>query len=237
MGSNQILKRFDLKGKVAVITGAGGELCGAMAEALGGMGVSVAVLDLRLDKAEARARSIIKAGGIAAPFRCDVLDVAEIKQCCENINGLCGPPDFLINGAGGNDPKGSTATEFHPPPGSGAGVPPVTRASRPRTHQGFPPLPIGWGEGRGEGPGSFFHLDPPSLRSVFDLNFFGTFLVTQVFSRPMVERGSGAIVNISSMSAFRPLTKVVAYSAAKAAVSNFTQWLAVHFSHTGVRVN
>jgi NAD(P)-dependent dehydrogenase (short-subunit alcohol dehydrogenase family) len=205
---NEILKSFDLRGKVAVITGGGGELCGAMAEALGRMGVSVAVLDIRLDKAEARAESILKAGGDAAAIRCDVLNAGEVKQCCETVSRLWGSPDFLVNGAGGNDPRGSTAAEFHD----------SARLS-------------------GGGEQSFFDLDPAGFRQVFDLNFFGTFLVTQTFARGMVAKGGGAIVNIASMSALRPLTKVAAYSAAKASVANFTQWLAVHFSHTGIRVN
>jgi NAD(P)-dependent dehydrogenase (short-subunit alcohol dehydrogenase family) len=204
---DEISKRFNLAGKVAAVTGAGGELCGVMAEALGRMGVSVAVLDIRLDKAEARAQSILKAGGTAAAFRCDVLDAGQVSQCYETVSRLWGPPDLLINGAGGNDPRGSTSAEFHDPALSSGGAQ------------------------------SFFDIDPAGFRQVFDLNFFGTFLVTQVFSRGMVVKGRGAIVNISSMSAFRPLTKVAAYSAAKASVSNFTQWLAVHFSHTGVRVN
>jgi NAD(P)-dependent dehydrogenase (short-subunit alcohol dehydrogenase family) len=206
--SDEILKRFDLCGRVAVITGAGGELCGVMAQALGSMGVSVAVLDLRLDKAQLRADSILKAGGVAAAFRCDVLNAEEVRQCYKKVNDLWSAPDFLINGAGGNDPRGSTASEFHNP------------------------APAGQAEGQ-----SFFNLNPAAFRQVFDLNFFGTFLVTQTFSRGMAARGSGAIVNISSMTAFRPLTRVAAYSAGKAAVSNFTQWLAVHFAHTGVRVN
>ena len=190
-----------------MITGAGGELCGAMAEALGRMGVSVAVLDLRLDKAEARAQSIREHGGKATAVQCDVLNKQQVQQSCENINALWGTPDFLINGAGGNDPRGSTSMEFHELLGLSGGEQ------------------------------TFFDLDTTGARQVFDLNFFGTFVVTQVFSRGMVTRGKGSIVNISSMSAFTPLTKVGPYSAAKAAVSNFTQWLAVHLSHTGVRVN
>ena len=203
-----ILKRFDLTGKVVAITGGGGELCGAMAEALGAMGVKVAVLDISLEKAEARSLRVTQSGGNAKAFQCDVLDRLQLQNCYEAICSLWGPPDFLINGAGGNHPQASTSDEFHGPAGS----------SGPATQ-------------------SFYDLDPAGFRQVFDLNFMSTFLVTQVFSKGMVEKGRGSIVNISSMSAFMPLTKVAAYSAAKAAVSNFTQWLAVHFSHTGVRVN
>lgn len=203
-----LLKCFDLTGKVAAITGGGGELCGAMAEALGEMGVKVAVLDIDLEKAETRSLAIVHSGGTAKAFRCDVLDVGQLRKCYEGVSSLWGPPDFLVNGAGGNNPQGSTSNEFHDPekmPGSEAQ--------------------------------SFFDLKPVGFRQVFDLNFMGTFLFTQVFSPGMVEKGKGSIVNISSMSAFTPLTKVAAYSAAKAAVSNFTRWLAVHLSRTGVRVN
>ncbi len=202
------LRRFDLTGKVAAITGAGGELCGAMAEALGAMGVKVALLDINLEKAEVRSRTAIESGGVAKALQCDVLDTARIRECYEALCRLWGPPDFLINGAGGNDPRGSTSGEFYSATGS-----PDAAAQ------------------------SFFDLDPAGFRQVFDLNFMSTFLVTRIFSKGMVEKGRGSIVNISSMSAFVPLTKVAAYSAAKAAVSNFTQWLAVHFSRTGVRVN
>jgi len=204
--SNAILQRFDLSGNTAVITGGGGALCGAMADALGTMGVKVAVLDISLEKAEIRARAITRSGGTARAFGCDVLDAAQLRQCCDDISDAWGPPDLLINGAGGNDPRGSTSAEFEEP-------------AQAATAQ------------------SFFDLDPAGFRHVFDLNFMGTFLATQTFSRGMVAKGKGSIVNISSMSAFMPLTKVAAYSAAKAAVSNFTQWLAVHFSHAGVRVN
>ena len=205
---NSILKRFDLTGKVVAITGGGGELCGAMAEALGATGVKVAVLDINLESAEARSLTVIQSGGTAKAFRCDVLDTVQIRECYGAVCSLWGPPDFLINGAGGNNPRATTSEEFHGPVGSS-----------------------------GPAAQSFFDLDPAGFRQVFDLNFMGTFLVSQAFSQGMIEKGRGSIVNISSMSAFIPLTKVAAYSAAKAAVSNFTQWLAVHFSPTGVRVN
>jgi NAD(P)-dependent dehydrogenase (short-subunit alcohol dehydrogenase family) len=205
--SNAILQRFDLSGKTVAITGGGGALCGAMADALGTMGVKVAVLDISLEKAELRAQAITRSGGTALAFACDVLDAVQLRQCRDAVSAAWGPPDLLINGAGGNDPRGSTSVEFEEPAKEG-----VTAQS-------------------------FFDLDPAGFRHVFDLNFMGTFLTTQAFSRGMVARGKGSIVNISSMSAFMPLTKVAAYSAAKAAVSNFTQWLAVHFSHAGVRVN
>ena len=202
-----ILSRFDLQGRTVAITGGGGALCGAMADALGAMGARVAVLDLSLAKAEERAQTIIDAGGTARAFGCNVLDAAQLAGCRDAIAALWEPPDLLINGAGGNDPRGSTGFEFEEPAKAGTATQ------------------------------SFFDLDPAGFRHVFDLNFMGTFLTTQAFSRAMVAKGKGSIVNISSMSAFTPLTKVAAYSAAKAAVSNFTQWLAVHFSHAGVRVN
>lgn len=205
---NDILKRFDLTGAVVAITGGGGDLCGAMAEALGSMSVKVAVLDIDLGKAEARAASITQSGGTAKAFQCDVLDIDQIRSCYDAVLGALGRPDYLINGAGGNDPRGSTSEEFYLP----------STSSNPANQ-------------------TFFDLDPAGFRCVFDLNFMGTFQVTQIFSKGMVEKGKGSVVNISSMSAFTPLTKVAAYSAAKSAVSNFTRWLAVHLSHTGVRVN
>jgi NAD(P)-dependent dehydrogenase (short-subunit alcohol dehydrogenase family) len=206
--THTILKRFDLNGKTAAITGGGGDLCGYMVEVLGAMGVKVAVLDIRLDKAEARAHAVSRAGGAAQAYQCDILSVDQLQGCYDAICRQWGPPDFLINGAGGNDPRGSTSEEFHEP-------------QKPLNPDGK----------------SFFDLDPAGFRHVFDLNFLGTFLVTQTFAKGMVTKGKGAIVNISSMSAFTPLTKVAAYSAAKASVSNFTRWLAVHLAHTGVRVN
>ncbi len=208
--------RFNLSAKVAAITGAGGALCGAMADALGAAGVKVAVIDINTNHAEARARAVSDCGGEARAFSCDVLDGAQLKDCYQAVCDLWGPPDFLINGAGGNDPRGGTSQEFHSP------GPPTAPTAAPSSDLAAR---------------SFFDLDAAGFRSVFDLNFMGTFLATRAFAPGMVSQGKGSIVNISSMSAFTPLTKVPAYSAAKAALSNFTQWLAVHFAHSGVRVN
>jgi NAD(P)-dependent dehydrogenase (short-subunit alcohol dehydrogenase family) len=199
---------FDLKGRVAAITGAGGELCGMMAEALAALGVKVAILDIHAEKARAREAAITERGGSARFLPCNVLRPEEIQACFEEISALWAPPDILINGAGGNDPRGSTNREFFEPGDFGA-----------------------------PGLKTFFDLDLEGFRSVFDLNFLGTFLATRTFAQGMLTRPRGAVLNISSMSALTPLTQVAAYSAAKAAVSNFTRWLAVHFAHTGIRVN
>jgi NAD(P)-dependent dehydrogenase (short-subunit alcohol dehydrogenase family) len=203
-----IAERFALSGRVAAITGAGGALCGAMADALGAAGVKVAVIDIDAEKAEERSRAIDAAGGSAQAFVCDVLDAAALKECCRAVGERWDAPDFLINGAGGNDARGSTTIEFHP------------------AEDDWPP-----------DERSFFDLEGRHFRRVFDLNFMGAFFASQVFGRAMIAKGRGVILNMSSMSAFTPLTKVPAYSAAKAALSNFTQWMAVHFAHTGVRVN
>lgn len=205
---NPVMKQFDLNGKVAVVTGAGGALCGTLSRALGRVGVKVAVLDLRQEQADETAKAIRDAGGEAHAYACNVLDEAQLQDCYEDVASRFGVPDFLINGAGGNDPRGTTTNEF------------FEKKDLDRTDLT-----------------GFFDLDYKGFEFVFSLNFLGTFLPTKVFSRGMAEKGKGAIINISSMSALTPLTKVSAYSAAKAAVANFTQWLSVHFSHTGVRVN
>jgi NAD(P)-dependent dehydrogenase (short-subunit alcohol dehydrogenase family) len=199
---------FSLEGKIAVITGGGGELCGVMAEALAARGVKVAVLDINLENAQARVAGTGKVGGEAKAFACDVLDEVQLRDVYEKVAAAWSPPDILINGAGGNNPKGSTSVEFLEP----------ERLHDPEAT-------------------SFLDLELEGFRSTFDLNFLGTFLPTKVFSRGMIEKGAGSVLNISSMSALTPLTKVGAYSAAKAAVANFTRWLSVHLSHSGVRVN
>jgi NAD(P)-dependent dehydrogenase (short-subunit alcohol dehydrogenase family) len=199
---------FSLQGKIAVITGGGGELCGCMAEALAERGVKVAVLDINRENAEARAAGIANAGGEAMAFACDVLNEDQLAGVSEKIASVWGAADILINGAGGNNPRGSTAVEFLE----------AKQLDDPEAK-------------------SFLDLEMEGFRSTFDLNFLGTFLPTKVFCRGMIEKGAGSILNMASMSSSTPLTKVGAYSAAKAAVANFTRWLSVHLSHTGVRVN
>lgn len=201
-------KLFDITDRICVITGGGGELCGTMAEALGQLGVRVALLDLNLENIRKKESAIKKMGGQAMGFGCDVLNESQLQEVLSKISELWGEPDFLINGAGGNAEQGTTSMEFME----------VEDLKRPKTR-------------------GFFDLDMKEFKKVFDLNFFGTIFPTKVFSRGMVRKGRGSIINISSISALTPLTKVGAYSAAKAAVVSFTSWLAVHFSHTGVRVN
>lgn len=200
----------DLNERTAVITGGGGVLCSCMAKAMAEAGVRVGVLDLRQDAAEAVAGEIRKAGGTAVAAECNVLERQSLEAARESVEAELGPCDILVNGAGGNHPKGTTSNEF----------------LRPEDLKN-----------KAEDLKTFFDLDPDGIQFVFNLNFLGTLLPTQVFARGMAERGAGTVLNVSSMNAFCPLTKIPAYSGAKAAVSNFTQWLAVHFAKTGVRVN
>jgi len=200
----------DIEGKVAVVTGGGGVLCGSMAKALASCGAKVAILDLRAEAAAAVADEIKAEGGDAIGLSANVLERASLEAARQQISDIYGPCDILINGAGGNHPKGTTSKEQLLP-----------------EHLTNPT----------EGMTTFFDLDPKGIEFVFGLNFLGTLLPSQVFARDMAERGKGTIINISSMNAFTPLTKIPAYSAAKAAVSNFTQWLAVHMAKVGIRVN
>lgn len=204
-----IPKFEDLKNKVVVITGGGGVLCSTMAESLAAQGAKVAILDLKLKAAAAVAAMINDNGGKAFGFEADVLDKDSLKKAHEAITEQLGPCDILINGAGGNHPKGTTS----------------------KTHLMQEDL-----QNDGELK-TFFDLDFDSIQFVFNLNFLGTLLPTQVFAKDMMGRTGCSVINISSMNAFRPLTKIPAYSGAKAAVSNFTQWLAVHFSKVDIRVN
>ncbi len=194
--------------KVAVITGGGGVLCSTMALALAAKGIKIAVLDVRAELAEQVAAAINKSGGNAIGIGCDVLDLTSLKAAHEIVINSLGPSDILINGAGGNHPKGTTTKSF-------------------LLEEDLMNKEIK----------TFFNLDADDMKFVFDLNFFGTLLPTQVFAKDMIGREGTCVINISSMNAFRPLTKIPAYSSAKAAISNFTQWLAVYFSKVGIRVN
>ena len=199
MANKYLESLFNLSGKVAVITGGGGVLCGAMSQALGRVGVKVAVLDLIPEAAQQVVEGIVAAGGEAMAVKCDVLDKTSVDAACHAVLERFGRVDILINGAGGNKKQATTGPDL-----------------------------------------SFFDLPSDAIQWVFNLNFIGVLLPSQVFGRVLAEQGEGVILNISSMNAFRPLTKIPAYSAAKAAVSNFTQWLAVHMSQeysNKIRVN
>ncbi|WP_124980224.1 SDR family oxidoreductase [Nonlabens xiamenensis] len=196
--------------KIIVLTGAGGVLCSTMAKALAKMGHQIAVLDLRKEAADAVAAEIKQEGGNAIGVSGNVLEKESLQAAKKEINEAYGPVDILVNGAGGNHPLGTTSNPF------------FAMEDLQNKEDGFK---------------SFFDLDPKGIEFTFNLNFLGTLLPTQVFATDMVGREGCSILNISSMNAFTPLTKIPAYSGAKAAVSNFTQWLAVHFSKVGIRVN
>lgn len=205
---------FDLSGKVAVVTGGGGVLCSGFSKTLAAAGAKVAVCDLRKEAAQVVAEEIVAAGGVAIAVEMNVLDAGSVRAARDTIVSELGDVDILLNGAGGNNPKGST------------------------TKDNLTPEDMALLEENGsiEGVKTFFDLDPDGISFVFNLNFLGTLIPTQIFARDMAKRG-GNIINVSSMNSFRPLTRIPAYSGAKAAVSNFTQWLAVHFAPVGIRVN
>jgi NAD(P)-dependent dehydrogenase (short-subunit alcohol dehydrogenase family) len=199
-----------LKGRVAVITGGSGILCAPMARELAGLGVKVAILGRSEEKAQKVAADIVGAGGTAIGVSCDVLDRESVIKAAATVNNQLGPCDILINGAGGNDPRGTTSKET---------------------------LQFADMDKKDEAVRTFFDMATEGFDYVMRLNFMGTFIPSQIFAAQMVGRPGATIINISSMSAYSPLTKVPAYSAAKAAVSNFTQWLAVHMADVGIRVN
>ena len=197
----------DLSGKVAVVTGAGGVLCSAFSKTLARAGAKVALLDLNDAAAEEVAAQIREEGGEAKAYRCDVLNKEICYEVADLVEKEMGKCDILINGAGGNNPKATTDKEY---------------------------FELGDIDADTK---SFFDLDSAGVGFVFNLNFLGTLIPSQAFARQMVGREGCNIINISSMNAYTPLTKIPAYSGAKAAISNFTQWLAVHFSRVGIRVN
>ncbi|MHC4150462.1 MAG: SDR family oxidoreductase [Planctomycetota bacterium] len=190
---------FDVTGKVIVITGGGGTLCGTIAKALAGARAKVALWDINGQAAPKVSEEIKSNDGISIAVQCDALNKQSLKAAREKTVAELGEIDALINGAGGNKKEATTSEEL-----------------------------------------SFFDLPEDAVRFVFDLNFLATFLTTQVVAKDMANKNQGIILNISSMNAFRPLTKIPVYSAAKAALSNFTQWLAVHMCRNyskDIRVN
>ncbi len=197
-----------LKNKTCVITGGGGVLGTSMAQALAGVGVNLVILDLNLESAQKVAQKMTDEHGIRSlGISANVLDKSSLEKAKEQINDAFGPIDFLINGAGGNSPKATTKVE-----------------------ELIPDADNIWED-------SFYGLKMEGFQQVFDLNFMGTLLPTMVLTTDMIKKGEGVVINISSMNAIKPLTKIPAYSAAKSAINNFTEWLAVHLGKTGIRVN
>ncbi|MFQ9514554.1 MAG: SDR family oxidoreductase [Eubacterium sp.] len=198
--------KTSFKGKIVVVTGAGGVLCSMFAEAFSLAGAKVALLDINENAVKIKAVEIVEKGGYAKAYVCNVLDKKSIQEAHEKILDELGKCDILINGAGGNNPMATTDDEY------------------------FEPKDLGSLK-------TFFDLEPEGVEFVFNLNYMGSLLPTQEFARDMIGREGCSVINISSMNAFTPLTKIPAYSAAKAAISNYTQWLAVHFSKVGIRCN
>lgn len=196
---------IDYSGKVVVVTGAGGLICGAMARAFAESGAKVAALDLNEEAVKKLADELKAEGYVCEGYKANVLDSAALEEVHAKVLKDLGPCDILVNGAGGNNPRATTDNEYH--------------------HEAK------------EGGKSFFDLDADGVDFVFKLNFQGTLLPTQTFAKDMAEKKAGCILNISSMNSYIPLTKIPAYSAAKAGISNFTQWLATHFAGTGIRCN
>ena len=201
----QLPINIDFSGKVVVVTGAGGLICGAMARAFAQSGAKVAALDLNEDAVKALAAELKAEGYVCEGYKANVLDPAALEEVHKAGRADLGPCDILVNGAGGNNPRATTDNEYQ--------------------HEAK------------EGGKSFFDLQADGVDFVFKLNFQGTLLPTQAFAKDMVEKKAGCILNVSSMNAYTPLTKIPAYSAAKAGISNFTQWLATHFAGTGIRCN
>lgn len=201
----QLPINIDYSGKVVVVTGAGGLICGAMARAFAQSGARVAALDLNEEAVKKLADELKAEGFICEGYKANVLDPEMLEEVHKAVVADLGTCDILVNGAGGNNPRATTDNEYQ--------------------HEAK------------EGGKSFFDLQADGVDFVFKLNFQGTLLPTQAFAKDMVEKKAGCILNISSMNAYTPLTKIPAYSAAKAGISNFTQWLATHFAGTGIRCN
>lgn len=201
---------IDLNNKVVIVTGGAGVIGSTWVDALAECGAKVAILNRNLLLAEKKAEEVVANGKIAIGVEANVLDKASLKKAHEFVLEKFGPCHILINGAGGNNPKATTTKEY------------LYEEDLKEENKDLI---------------TFFDLDEDGIRFVFDLNFLGTLLPSQEFAKDMIGSKGCSIINVSSMNAFAPLTKIPAYSGAKAAISNFTQWLAVHFSKVGIRVN
>ena len=198
----------DLKGKVCVITGGAGVIGTTMVKALAAAGMKVAIADINKEVAEKVAAEI--AAEFNAPVigvEANVLDKESLIKAKEVINEKLGSIDILINGAGGNSPQATTKVE--------------QMEEKDIDHP----------------EDTFYGLQMDGFDKVYALNFKGTLLPTMVFTTDMLKSRKGVILNISSMNSYKPLTKIPAYSAAKASVNNFTEWLSVHLAKVGIRVN
>jgi len=198
----------DLKGKVCVLTGGAGVIGASLAKGLASVGVKTAILDINEEMAQKVAADIEKESGVTTKgFKANVLDKSSLEEAKAKINAELGEIDILINGAGGNSAKATTQLERLEP------------------------------ETLGDLDKSFYGLDVDGFDWVFDLNFKGTLLPSMVFTTDMLGKQSGVVLNVSSMNSYKPLTKIPAYSAAKASINNFTEWLSVHLAKVGIRVN
>jgi NAD(P)-dependent dehydrogenase (short-subunit alcohol dehydrogenase family) len=192
-------KIFDIKGKIAVLTGGAGILCSEIAKAIGEHGGKLAILDIEEHNLKPLSGHLSKMEIEHITIKTNVLDKKSLEEAAKKTLDKFGRIDILINGAGGNKAEATTSPNL-----------------------------------------SFFDLPEDAIKWVFNLNFIGTFLTSQVFGKIISDQGEGVIINVSSMSAYAPMTKVSAYSAAKAAINNFTKWLAVHMSQNysdKIRVN
>ncbi len=198
----------DLQGKVCVITGGAGVLGSAMVKAIASVGTKIAIADINKEVADKVAAEIAaESGAQVIGVEANVLDKASLEKAKAEINEKLGEIDILINGAGGNSPQATTKVEQ------------LLEENIDRLED------------------SFYGLEMEGFDKVFALNFKGTLLPTMVFTTDMLKNRKGVVLNVSSMNSYKPLTKIPAYSAAKASINNFTEWLAVHLAKVGIRVN
>jgi len=198
----------DLNGKVCVITGGAGVIGASMVKAMASVGVKIAIADINKEVADKVAAEISKEfNAQVIGVEANVLDKESLIKAKQVINEKLGDIDILINGAGGNHPTATTKVEQ------------MDENSIDHLED------------------TFYGLEMDGFDKVFALNFKGTLLPSMVFTTDMLKHKKGVVLNVSSMNSYKPLTKIPAYSAAKASINNFTEWLAVHLAKVGIRVN